>query len=397
MRLSFSPEDKVVFVSEKEKRGAEGLILSKKHRFSYNDCMLEAQDVRIKNIEKLSTPREIAELYPLSDKDREMILSFRKSVNDIIYGKDRRLLAIVGPCSIHDPKAALEYAQRLKRLSDELSRHFFIVMRTYFEKPRTNLGWKGLILDPDMDGSGDIDKGIMVARKLLIDITEIGLPVGCEVLDPIIPQYIDEIMSWSSIGARTTESQTHRNLASGLSVAVGFKNGTSGDLMSAINAIKSARGEASFIGISKDGLSSVFRTTGNDAGHLILRGGEDGPNYYEDEVENALRLLKDNGLNEAVIIDCSHANSRKDYKRQKRVLRSVIDQVVWGNDKIKGFMLESNICEGAQKIPSDKKDLKYGVSVTDACIGWAESERILRNAAKLLEEAEKAGGVLEVL
>ena len=274
--------------------------------------MLEAQDVRIKNIEKLSTPREIAELYPLSDKDREMILSFRKSVNDIIYGKDRRLLAIVGPCSIHDPKAALEYAQRLKRLSDELSRHFFIVMRTYFEKPRTNLGWKGLILDPDMDGSGDIEKGIMVARKLLIDITEIGLPVGCEVLDPIIPQYIDEIMSWSSIGARTTESQTHRNLASGLSVAVGFKNGTSGDLMSAINAIKSARGEASFIGISKDGLSSVYRTTGNDAGHLILRGGEDGPNYYEDEVEDAIKLLKENGLRESLIIDCSHANSRKD-------------------------------------------------------------------------------------
>ena len=359
--------------------------------------MLEAQDVRIKNIEKLSTPREIAELYPLSDKDREMILSFRKSVNDIIYGKDRRLLAIVGPCSIHDPKAALEYAQRLKRLSDELSRHFFIVMRTYFEKPRTNLGWKGLILDPDMDGSGDIDKGIMVARKLLIDITEIGLPVGCEVLDPIIPQYIDEIMSWSSIGARTTESQTHRNLASGLSVAVGFKNGTSGDLMSAINAIKSARGEASFIGISKDGLSSVFRTTGNDAGHLILRGGEDGPNYYDDEVEDAIKLLKEHGLSESLIIDCSHANSRKDYTRQKRVLRSVMDQVVWGNSNIKGFMLESNLNEGSQKIPQDKSELRYGVSVTDACIGWEETERVLRNASSILDKAQEAGGVLEVL
>ena len=324
--------------------------------------MLEAQDVRIKNIEKLSTPREIAELYPLSDKDREMILSFRKSVNDIIYGKDRRLLAIVGPCSIHDPKAALEYAQRLKRLSDELSRHFFIVMRTYFEKPRTNLGWKGLILDPDMDGSGDIEKGIMVARKLLIDITEIGLPVGCEVLDPIIPQYIDEIMSWSSIGARTTESQTHRNLASGLSVAVGFKNGTSGDLMSAINAIKSAKGEASFIG-----------------------------------VEDAIKLLKENGLRESLIIDCSHANSRKDYTRQKRVLRSVMDQVVWGNSNIKGFMLESNFNEGSQKIPQDKSELRYGVSVTDACIGWEETERVLRNASSLLDKAQEAGGVLEVL
>lgn len=359
--------------------------------------MKESQDVRIKSIERLKTPREIAELIPLSDEDRIRILSYRKSVNDIIMGRDRRLLAIVGPCSINDPAAAIEYAERLKGLSDALSRHFFIIMRTYFEKPRTNLGWKGLILDPDMDGSGNIEKGIMVARKLLIDITEIGLPVGCEVLDPIIPQYIDEIMSWSSIGARTTESQTHRNLASGLSVAVGFKNGTSGDLMSAINAIKSAEGEASFIGISKDGMSSVFRTTGNEAGHLILRGGEDGPNYYEDEVENAIRLLKDNGLNEAVVIDCSHSNSRKDFRRQKRVLRSVIDQVVWGNDKIKGFMLESNLFEGSQKIPQNKSDLKYGVSVTDACIGWDETERILTNASKLLDKAEEAGGILEVL
>lgn len=359
--------------------------------------MLDSQDIRIKKIEKLRTPREIAELIPLSDDDRKRILSFRKSVNDILSGNDNRLLAIVGPCSIHDPDAAIDYARKLKELSDKLSRHFFIVMRTYFEKPRTNLGWKGLILDPDMDGSGNIEKGIMVARKLLIDITEIGLPVGCEVLDPIIPQYIDEIMSWSSIGARTTESQTHRNLASGLSVAVGFKNGTSGDLMSAINAIKSAKGEASFIGINKDGLSSVYRTTGNDEGHLILRGGEDGPNYYEDEVEHALALLRENGLREAVIIDCSHANSRKDYTREKRVLRSVIDQVVWGNDKIKGFMIESNLFEGSQKIPENKADLRYGVSVTDACIGWAETERILINAASLLDKAAEAGGVLEVL
>ncbi len=359
--------------------------------------MRESQDLRIKKIESLKTPREVASMIPLSDADMDRILSFRSQVNDIIMGRDSRLLAIVGPCSIHDPKSAIEYAHKLKKLSDELKDHFFIVMRTYFEKPRTNLGWKGLILDPDMDGSGDIGKGIMVARKLLIDITEIGLPVGCEVLDPIIPQYIDEIMSWSSIGARTTESQTHRNLASGLSVAVGFKNGTSGDLMSAINAIKSASSEASFIGINKDGLSAVYRTTGNDAGHLILRGGEDGPNYYEDEVEHAVELLRKMGLNESLIIDCSHANSRKNYTRQKRVLRNVIDQVVWGNHNIKGFMLESNLFEGSQKIPENKKDLKYGVSVTDACIGWDETERILRNAASLMIEAEKAGGKLEVL
>lgn len=359
--------------------------------------MKESQDIRISKIESLKTPREIARLIPLSEGDRARILSFRKGVNDIIFGRDKRLLAIVGPCSIHDPSSAIEYAKRLKGLSDELKDEFLIIMRTYFEKPRTNLGWKGLILDPDMDGSGNIEKGIMVARKLLIDITEIGLPVGCEVLDPIIPQYIDEIMSWSSIGARTAESQTHRNLASGLSVAVGFKNGTSGDLMSAVNAIKSASGEASFIGISKDGLSSVYRTTGNDAGHMILRGGEDGPNYYEDEVERALNLLKENKLNEAVIIDCSHGNSRKDYRRQKRVLRNVIDQIVWGNDKIKGFMLESNLYEGSQKIPENKSELKYGVSVTDACIGWQETEQILRNAARMIDRASEAGGVLEVL
>lgn len=359
--------------------------------------MKESQDIRISKIESLKTPREIARLIPLSEGDRARILSFRKGVNDIIFGRDKRLLAIVGPCSIHDPSSAIEYAKRLKGLSDELKDEFLIIMRTYFEKPRTNLGWKGLILDPDMDGSGNIEKGIMVARKLLIDITEIGLPVGCEVLDPIIPQYIDEIMSWSSIGARTAESQTHRNLASGLSVAVGFKNGTSGDLMSAVNAIKSASGSASFIGISKDGLSSVYRTTGNDAGHMILRGGEDGPNYYEDEVESALNLLKENKLNEAVIIDCSHGNSRKDYRRQKRVLRNVIDQIVWGNDKIKGFMLESNLYEGSQKIPENKSELKYGVSVTDACIGWQETEQILRNAARMIDRASEAGGILEVL
>ena len=359
--------------------------------------MLEAQDVRIKNIEKLSTPREIAELCPLSDKDREMILSFRKSVNDIIYGNDRRLLAIVGPCSIHDPKAALEYAQRLKRLSDELSRHFFIVMRTYFEKPRTNLGWKGLILDPDMDGSGDIDKGIMVARKLLIDITEIGLPVGCEVLDPIVPQYTDELMSWSSIGARTTESQTHRSLASGLSVAVGFKNSTSGDLTAAVNAAKAASNPASFIGVRRDGRLAVFRSAGNDATHLILRGGDQGPNYYEDDVEEAASAMEKAGIRASIIIDCSHQNSRKDYTRQKRVLRSVIDQVRWGESCIRGFMLESNISPGSQKIPKDLGKLEYGVSVTDGCIGWEETERIVMNAASLVREARDNGGKVEIL
>lgn len=359
--------------------------------------MKDSQDLRISRMDSLKTPAQIAAQLPFSEENRQRVLSYRKSVNDIICGRSGRLLAIVGPCSIHDPDAALDYAAKLKELSDRLEDDFLIVMRTYFEKPRTNLGWKGLILDPDMDESYDIEKGITVARKLLLDITSMGLPVGCEVLDPIIPQYIDEIMSWSSIGARTTESQTHRNLASGLSVAVGFKNSTGGDLSAAVNAMKSASKGASFIGISKDGLNTIFRTTGNDCCHLILRGGENGPNYYEDEVEHASRMLRAEGLNDAILIDCSHANSRKDPARQKRVLRSVIDQVMWGEKAIKGFMLESNLFEGSQKITGDCKKLKYGVSVTDACIGWDETERILVNASHLLSDWKKKGGMVDVL
>jgi 3-deoxy-7-phosphoheptulonate synthase len=307
------------------------------------------------------------------------------------------LLAIIGPCSLHDPDAALEYAQKLKKLASEIEDEMFVVMRTYFEKPRTVGGWKGLILDPKMDGSYDIGGGILAARSLLLDIVKLGLPVGCEVLDPIIPQYIDELMSWSSIGARTTESQIHRNLASGLSVAVGFKNSTSGDLNNAINAIKSALQPASFIGMDGEGASAIFRTTGNDCCHLILRGGDQSPNYYEDDVENARLFMQKEGVNPAIIIDCSHANSRKHYERQKRVLRSLIDQVSWGEKAIRGFMLESNLEQGCQKIPEDLSTLKYGVSVTDACIGWDETERIVHHACDLLRKARREGGVIQPL
>ena len=356
-----------------------------------------SQDVRIESVELLKTPAEMAAECPLSDEMRERISSYRSAVDAILKGRDSRLLAIIGPCSIHDPKAALEYASRLKGLADELSDVFLVVMRTYFEKPRTALGWKGLITDPDMDESCSMEKGLMIARRLLLDITEIGLPVGCEVLDPIVPQYIDEMMSWSSIGARTTESQTHRSLASGLSVAVGFKNSTSGDLTAAVNAAKSASSPASFIGVRRDGRLAVFRSRGNDGTHLILRGGDHGPNYYEDDVEDARKKMLSLGLEPRIIIDCSHQNSRKDYTRQKRVLRAVIDQVRWGGKEIKGFMLESNLREGCQKIPSDLSKLEYGVSVTDACIGWDETERIMRNAAELLREANRNGGKVDIL
>lgn len=359
--------------------------------------MLSTQDLRISSIEMLKTPSEMEKELPIPDDILFRISEYRKTVADIIHGKDNRLLAIIGPCSIHDPKAALEYAAKLKKLADEVSDVFFIVMRTYFEKPRTALGWKGLIADPDMDESCDIEKGLMIARRLLLDISGIGLPVGCEVLDPIVPQYTDELMTWSSIGARTTESQTHRSLASGLSVPVGFKNSTSGDFTAAVNAAKSASRPASFIGVQRDGKLGVFRSMGNIAPHLILRGGDQGPNYYEDDVEYAASMMKDAGLEPAIIIDCSHQNSRKDWTRQKRVLRGVIDQVRWGETEIRGFMLESNLYEGSQKIPSDLSLLKYGVSVTDGCIGWDETDRIVTNAASLIRDAKNKGGKLEIL
>lgn len=355
------------------------------------------QDLRIRCIEMLRTPSELEKELPIPEGTEKRIAGYRKTVSDIIHGKDERKLAIIGPCSIHDPKAGIEYAEKLKKLADDVSDIFFVVMRTYFEKPRTALGWKGLITDPDMDESCDIQKGLYIARRLLMDISAIGLPVGCEVLDPIVPQYIDELMSWSSIGARTTESQTHRSLASGLSVPVGFKNSTSGDLSAAVNAAKSASQGASFIGVQRDGRLGVFRSMGNIAPHLILRGGDHGPNYYEDDVEDAAEAMKKAGLEPAIIIDCSHQNSRKDWTRQKRVLRAVVDQIRWGETEIKGFMLESNLFEGSQKIPSDLSLLKYGVSVTDGCIGWEETERIVNNAADILRDAKKKGGRLEML
>ena len=359
--------------------------------------MKNIQDQRIQRIDPLMSPSEMEAICPVSDEEARRIASFRHAVNSIIKGEDDRLLAVIGPCSIHDPEAALDYARRLKKLADSVSDVFFVVMRTYFEKPRTALGWKGFIADPDMDDSYDIEKGIRLARKLLVEITDIGLPVGCEVLDPIVPQYTDEIMSWSSIGARTSESQTHRSLASGLSVAVGFKNSTSGDLTAAVNAAKAASSSASFIGVERDGKLAVYRSTGNEVSHLILRGGDHGPNYYEDDVEEAARMMEKAGLNPAIIIDCSHQNSRKDHTRQKRVLRAVIDQVRWGERCIRGFMLESNINEGSQKIPEDLSELRYGVSVTDGCIGWDETERIVSNAAGLVREARAHGGKVEIL
>lgn len=349
------------------------------------------QDLRIENIRSIRSPEELASLYPLLEEDKKKICAFRESVRGIITGSDRRMLAIIGPCSIHDPEAAIEYAEKLKTLSDRVSDEFFVVMRTYFEKPRTALGWKGLITDPYMNETYDIDRGLEICRRLLLEITRIGLPVGCECLDPIVPQYTDELMSWSSIGARTTESQTHRAISSGLSVPVGFKNSTSGDYSAAINAARSAMAGAAFIGVQRNGEIARYMTKGNPYTHIILRGGVHGPNYHENDVEAAECDMLKAGLEPRIVIDCSHANSNKDYTRQKRVLRSIVDQKVWGNTSIKGFMLESNLFEGNQKIPSDLNGLKYGVSVTDPCIGWDETERIVEHAAAIIREGRKRG------
>lgn len=348
-------------------------------------------DIRIQRIDPLIPPSGLIREYPVTEELAKEVARSRQVVNDIITGRDRRLLAVVGPCSIHDEKAALEYAGLLKDLAREVEDEFFIVMRTYFEKPRTVLGWKGLVLDPDMDGSYDIEKGLAVARRLLLKITSMGMPVGCEVLDPIVPQYIDELISWASIGARTSESQTHRTLASGLSVSVGFKNSTNGDLTNAINAIRSAASPASFIGIDKDGNTVILRTTGNDCGHLILRGGDTGPNYYEDSVENAAQMMVQAGLEPSIVIDCSHGNSNKKPVRQKRVLRSILEQVLWGTTTIRGFMLESNLLPGCQSLGGDPAALNYGISITDPCIGWEETRTILTAAYRMLKEARTEG------
>jgi 3-deoxy-7-phosphoheptulonate synthase len=345
-------------------------------------------DIRINKVEPLISPKELGELLPISPELKDSISSMRESVNRVIKGEDSRLLAIVGPCSIHDVDAAIEYAKKLKEVASQISDQMIVVMRTYFEKPRTVGGWKGLIIDPRMDDSYDITEGLKRARKLLITITQLGLPVGGEMLDPIVPQYIDETLSWCSIGARTTESQVHRTLASGMSVAVGFKNSTSGEVSNAINAVKSANISAAFIGIDKSGHSAIYRTTGNDCGHLILRGGDNGPNYYEEEVEDAVNSMVKMNVNPSIVIDCSHANSRKDYTRQKRILRSVVDQVVLGQRAIKGFMIESNLFEGCQSITDDLKQLKYGVSVTDPCLGWEDTKKLLLRAAETLRKSK---------
>jgi len=342
------------------------------------------RDIYNVNIESqlaLISPKELKTPLPVDDELAAAIFRFRNEIINILGYEDNRFLVISGPCSIHDPEAALDYAERLFVLREKYKDSLNIVMRVYFEKPRTTLGWRGFIVDPLMDDSYNIHEGLKEARRLLIEIGKIGLPAGTEVLDPIIPQYIADLISWSAIGARTTESQTHREISSGLSMPVGFKNGTDGDLSKAANAVHSAQHSHSFIGIDQDGRTCIFKTYGNKSGHVILRGGSSGPNYYEENIEEAERLLSDIGVNPSLVIDCSHANSGKDFRRQSRVMRAALDLRKRGHDSVRGVMLESNIVSGKQSIPENLSELVYGRSITDSCIGWDETEELIGRAA----------------
>jgi len=341
-------------------------------------------DTNIQNSRVLLTPEELKTKLPLTQSAEEAVLKFRQEIGHILDFQDRRKFIVVGPCSIHDTEAAIAYSEKLKTLAEKVQDKLLLIMRVYFEKPRTTVGWKGLINDPDMDDSFHVEKGLVMARTLLLQITELGLPAGTEALDPIIPQYISELISWSAIGARTTESQTHREMASGLSMPVGFKNGTDGNIQVALNALESAKSPHHFLGINHQGQVSIFQTKGNAYGHVILRGGNGQPNYDAANVKEVEENLKAAGLSPRIVIDCSHGNSNKDYRLQPRVLENVIQQIVDGNTSIVGMMLESNLSEGSQSISSQSEELKYGVSVTDKCIGWEETEKIILAAhAKL--------------
>ena len=334
-------------------------------------------NLNVVDVIPLISPEILKDNLPVSETAAETVITARKAIQQILAGKDQRLLVIVGPCSIHDADAAHDYAERLKKLADQVAETILIVMRVYFEKPRTTVGWKGLINDPELNGSHKINEGIKLARKILLATNDIGLPCATETLDPITPQYLADLISWSAIGARTTESQTHRELASGLSMPVGFKNGTNGGLNVALNAMASAQQPHHFLGISQQGASSVIQTSGNNFVHLVLRGGSNGPNFDAVSIHNAADELASAGLPKAIMIDCNHANSGKDPERQELVLRNLILQIKDGDQSIIGTMIESNINGGNQPI---SKDMKYGVSVTDACLDWDNTNRILLNA-----------------
>ena len=348
---------------------------------------IRVDDLNIASNAPLITPDQLKAKLPLSEKAAASVMAGRQVIRDILDRKDPRLFIVIGPCSIHDPEAAIDYARRLKALQEEVKESLVLVMRVYFEKPRTTVGWKGLINDPHMNDSFEIEEGLHIGRKLLLDLAEMGLPLATEALDPISPQYMQDLISWSAIGARTTESQTHREMSSGLSGAVGFKNGTDGGLEVAVNAMKSVSHPHSFLGINSEGQVSIVRTRGNQYGHVVLRGGNGRPNYDTVSVSLTEQAVEKAKLPQNIMIECSHANSSKDPARQPMVAKDATHQILQGNKSIVGLMIESNIGWGNQSIPQDLSELKYGVSVTDACIDWESTESCMREMNEALKDA----------
>ena len=346
----------------------------------------KTDDLRIINTQELVSPQEIIDSISPSERGFSTIINARNQIKNILNKSNNKFMIVVGPCSIHDVEAAKEYAAKLKKLTSSLSNNCLVVMRVYFEKPRTVIGWKGLINDPDLDGSFKINKGIRIARKLLIDLAEMEIPCGHEFLDLVSPQYVSDLISWGAIGARTTESQSHRELASGLSCPVGFKNGTDGSLQIAIDAMNAARHSHSFLSVTKEGKSAIFNTAGNDDCHIIHRGGNNKSNFGAEDVRSSTSILEQNGMRPNIMIDASHANSNKDFKMQSKVVDNVKNQLLAGEKNIIGIMLESNLVEGNQKISSRDK-LKYGQSITDSCIGWEETENIILDLDDTLKKA----------
>jgi len=339
-------------------------------------------DLRISGLNPLISPAILNYFLPVSEEASELVAAARAQCEAILKGEDDRLLVIVGPCSIHDPEAAIEYGKKLKAEAERLKKDIFVVMRVYFEKPRTTVGWKGLINDPKLDDSFDINHGLRVARGLLLELANLGIPAGTEFLDTISPQYIADLIVWGAIGARTTESQVHRELASGLSMPVGFKNGTGGSIQIALDAIQSSSRPHHFLSVTKQGVSAIVSTTGNDSCHIILRGGKTGPNYEKEPIEEVVKMLTEQGLPPHVMVDCSHGNSMKDYRNQPLVANALCKQIEEGSKAVVATMVESNLVEGNQKLVPDLSKLTRGQSVTDACIGWDDTVAVLEKFAE---------------
>jgi 3-deoxy-7-phosphoheptulonate synthase len=349
--------------------------------------MSQIENSHIAEITPLVSPRELKASLALPEKVRELVLSSRDAIRDLIHGRDeKRLMVVVGPCSIHEPEAAFEYASKLRRVAASVEEELFVVMRAYFEKPRTVVGWKGLINDPRLDGSSDLPMGLSLARTVLLRIGDLGLPCGTEFLDPVVPQYVGDLVTWAAIGARTTESQTHRQMASGLSMPVGFKNSTDGSLQNALNALISARHPHAFLGINGEGVTSVVKSLGNPDGHIVLRGGGGHSNYHPKDIASAVELAAKEGLRRGVVVDCSHDNSGKDHTKQAAIFRQVVDAFSGGQRAILGMMIESNLRPGKQTWQAGRA-LEHGVSITDSCIGWDETESLLLEAAGRVKEA----------